>query len=240
MGLGHDRGMTDHRLDVIVLAGGQAQRLGGVSKADVELGGHRLLDIVLDAAHLLRGESAGCDVVVAAETVTVPASALRTMEEPPGSGPLAGIDAGLRLLPPSRPDDLVLVCAVDSPGIEQWAPQVCAALEGDGQVNMGRAETRYQVDVHDVDRGHCPAGAVAFGGTLQPYRQHLQGIYRRQFLETAIASTDAIVNQSVRSVLDTMDLVDVPVDPQACRDLDTPDDLAWWAREFSHCGGSFG
>ncbi len=35
--------------DAIIVAGGQGSRMGGVSKADLDIGGRRLLDIVLSA-----------------------------------------------------------------------------------------------------------------------------------------------------------------------------------------------
>ena len=204
----HDHDMTDHRLDAVILAGGRARRLGGVSKDDLRVGGRRLLDVVMDAVDRVREGAEGCDVIVARESVGLPRRVLRTMEEPPGSGPLAGIDAGLQVLPPARPGDLVLVCAVDSPGIGKCIPQLCRALDDNSVSHL--------------------AGAVAFGGTPQPRRQLLQGVYRRVSLEATIVASGMVINRSVHSVLGKLDLLDVPVGPEVCRDLDTPDDLEWW------------
>lgn len=200
-------GMDTSRIDAVILAGGAAERLGGVSKADLMLGGRRLLDLVLGSIRELRAESDGHDVVVAPASVGT--TALRTMEDPPGSGPLAGIGAGLALLP--QDTGLVLVCAVDSPGIGVWAPALLEALETAG----------------DAD------GAIVLGGDPEPFRQYLQGIYRRRPLDAALEAAGSLGNRSVRGVLGRLRLVDVPVDAGTCRDLDTPEDLAGWRRYFT-------
>ena len=78
------------RHDAIVLAGGTGRRLGGVLKPQVTVRGRRLLDHVLDATAQARRV-----VVVAPETVPVPDGVVRTLEDPPHGGPVAGIAAGL-------------------------------------------------------------------------------------------------------------------------------------------------
>lgn len=213
--------MIIDRLDAVILAGGTAERLGGASKADLLLGGTRLLDLVLGSICSLRAGGPGADVVVAPDTVPVPRGVLRTMEEPPGSGPLAGIDAGLRMLPPPViagpapgdmvPGDLVVVCAVDSPGIGQWAALLLEAL--------GSREGA--------------TGAVTLSGEPEPFRQFLQAIYRRPALETALSAAGGLLNRSVRGALAPMALVDVAVDADFCRDLDTPEDLEWWRERLA-------
>lgn len=214
--------MRTHRLDAVILAGGTAERLGGTSKADLRLGGVRLLDLVLDAIRDLRGGAPGRGVVVAPATVEVPGDAQRTMEEPPGSGPLAGIAAGLSLLPEADRGDLVLVCAVDSPGIGQWAPALLDALDAD------RPDPADRPGPTGID------GAVAFGGSPDPFRQFLQAVYRRRGLERVLSRAGGLNNRSVRGVLSGLNLLDVPVDAAACRDLDTPEDLVWWRRTREH------
>lgn len=147
IGMRHDHDMTNRRLDAVILAGGCAHRLGGVAKANLRVGTRRLLDVVLDAVDGAREGLEGSNVVVARESVEVPWSVIRTMEDPPGSGPLAGIRAGLQALPPAQPDDLVLVCAVDSPGIGRSIRQLREALEDDPLNHF--------------------AGAVTFGGSTE-------------------------------------------------------------------------
>ncbi|MFF6775602.1 DUF6457 domain-containing protein [Streptomyces sp. NPDC012637] len=78
--------------DAIVLAGGAARRLGGADKPGVRVGGRPLLDRVLAACR-----DAGRIVVVAEPRATAhPVEWAR--EEPPGGGPVAALDAGLRRL----------------------------------------------------------------------------------------------------------------------------------------------
>ncbi|MGX1620665.1 NTP transferase domain-containing protein, partial [Streptomyces sp. NPDC055506] len=76
--------------DAVVLAGGAARRLGGADKPGVRVGGRALLDRVLAAC-----DGARTTVVVAAARPTArPVTWAR--EDPPGGGPLAALDAGLR------------------------------------------------------------------------------------------------------------------------------------------------
>ncbi|MET9731867.1 NTP transferase domain-containing protein [Streptomyces sp. NPDC006458] len=81
---------SDTGYDAVVLAGGAARRLGGADKPGVRVGGRALLDRVLTAC-----ADAGTTVVVADPRPT--ARPVRwAREEPPGGGPLAALDAGLR------------------------------------------------------------------------------------------------------------------------------------------------
>ncbi|MER5213978.1 NTP transferase domain-containing protein [Streptomyces sp. NPDC002838] len=76
--------------DAVVLAGGAARRLGGADKPGVRVGGRALLDRVLAAC-----ADARTTVVVAdPRPTTRPVTWAR--EDPPGGGPLAALDAGLR------------------------------------------------------------------------------------------------------------------------------------------------
>lgn len=199
------------KLDAIVLAGGRGLRLGGASKADLDVGG-RLLDRVLDA---VRRAGARQIVVVAPDSVDVPAGVERTMEDPPGGGPLAGIGAGLDALDRSahgRAGGFILVTSVDSPGIGLLAPRL---------VEAARA-------AHEAGRD----GAIARGGEPEPFDQFLQGVYSAQSLRRALdvsrtANAGSLHDLGVRRVLCVLDLVRVEVGDE-CRDLDSPDDLDWW------------
>ncbi|MEU6809477.1 NTP transferase domain-containing protein [Streptomyces sp. NPDC046831] len=76
--------------DAVVLAGGGARRLGGIDKPGVRVGGRALLDRVLDACAGAR------TTVVVAEPRATGRPVRWTREEPPGAGPLAALEAGLR------------------------------------------------------------------------------------------------------------------------------------------------
>src|SRR5690606_32303891 len=78
--------------DALVLAGGAGRRLGGASKPEVLIGGVSLLDRVLEATARARR------VVVVGPSRLARPGVPTVMEEPPGGGPVAGIDAGLRFL----------------------------------------------------------------------------------------------------------------------------------------------
>ncbi|WP_407551497.1 DUF6457 domain-containing protein [Streptomyces sp. Pv4-95] len=93
--------MSDHTdYDTIVLAGGAARRLGGADKPALSVGGRPLLDRVLAAC-----PDAAVTVVVGPRRPTS-REVRRALEDPPGGGPLAALDAGLRQT--SAPTVLVL------------------------------------------------------------------------------------------------------------------------------------
>ena len=113
--LSYGTGVPRAQLAAMVVGGGGGERLGGVSKPDLVLGGVRLIDRVCAAL----GEVAGAGVVaVVPPTVRVPVGVGRTLEDPPGGGPLAGIDAGLAALSVGA-DTWVVVVSVDCPGIAE-------------------------------------------------------------------------------------------------------------------------
>ncbi|UQA94331.1 NTP transferase domain-containing protein [Streptomyces halobius] len=93
--------MSDHTdYDAIVLAGGAARRLGGADKPALSVGGRPLLDRVLAAC-----ADAAITVVVGPRR-PVARPVVRALEDPPGGGPLAALDAGLRHI--TAPTVLVL------------------------------------------------------------------------------------------------------------------------------------
>jgi MobA-like NTP transferase domain len=95
-------------LRAIVLAGGACRRLG-VDKPEQRVGGRRLLDIALAAV-------ANADtVVVVGPPRQVPDQVTVLREDPPGSGPVAALAAGLAALPDGPAD--IAVLAADLPRI---------------------------------------------------------------------------------------------------------------------------
>lgn len=193
----------DRQVHAVIVAGGAGERLGRRVKADLELGGRRLLDLVWSG---LAGVVAGRRVVVAPENVTIPDGAIRTLEQPPGGGPLAGISAGLAALNVTDPTARVLVCAVDSPGMGRLAVRLVQALDA--------------APAHD--------GAVIHGGEPVPFRQYLQACYRLPSLTRVLAAAGELRNRGVGRTLRVLDLVEVPAAAEDCRDIDSFADLAWW------------
>lgn len=178
-------------VDGVVLAGGAGTRLGGVSKPDLDVAGVRLLDRVLAAV-------AGCRriVVVAPYSVAVPAGVLRTLEDPPGGGPVAGIAAGVEALPDAC-DGAVLVLACDLPGVIAAVPALLRAA--------GRP-------------GAPGDGAIAVDGT--GHRQNLVFVAERGALETALGRGGAR-DRSARSLLTELALEEVAIAGDAIEDIDT-------------------
>lgn len=191
--------------DAIILAGGTGERLGGVSKADLRLAGERLLDIVLEAVAPCREV-----VVVARDGVAVPPGVRRTLEDPPGGGPVAGIAAGLAALSPSSvpagtDDGLVLVLACDMPGAAGAVPELLGAA------------------------GSRPPGA---DGVIAVHadgrRENLAVVATRGSLARALAE-GGDRDRSMRSLLAQLSLVEqVIADDAALEDVDTWEQHARW------------
>lgn len=95
--------------DAVVLAGGAARRLGGADKPGVRVGGRPLLDRVLAAC-----TGAAATVVVAGRRPTA-RPVVWAREEPPGAGPVAALDAGLRRTTAA----FVLVLSADLPFLQE-------------------------------------------------------------------------------------------------------------------------
>ena len=195
----------------IVVGGGGGQRLGGVSKPDLVLGGVRLIDRV--CAVLTGACGAGC-VAVVPPAVRVPDGVTRTLEDPPGGGPLAGIDAGLSALNLGE-GGLVLVVSVDAPGVGEFVPLLLAE-----------------------PLGEAADGRIVRGGDPEPFDQYLMGVYRaaslRRAIDEAVAAYGSVRGVGVRRVLRALDVERVSVSADACRDIDTPEDVDWWETFLSN------
>ncbi|GEA89892.1 hypothetical protein CCE01nite_38410 [Cellulomonas cellasea] len=236
--------------DALLLAGGRARRLGGVSKPDVVVSGRRLLAYALDAAASGPGGGARRTVVVAPGSVAVPGGVLRTLEEPPDGGPVAGIAAGLAALGRTGAD---AVPTGSAPGAGGAGGRDAAGPDGSPELGGGA--------VPDVpERGDGPApwvlvlacdvpraavavphlvaacsGAGAASGALlvdaDGRDQPLVGLYRRTELDRALTALAAgrddgtVRGASVRALLAPLTLVRVPDDASAAADLDTWEDV---------------
>ena len=99
------------RIAAVILCGGKAERLGGVNKALVEIGGRRLIDRAMDVVR-------GCDPVLLAIGSNAPialgsTTAIRDLEAD-YAGPLAGVAAAIDALRGSD-TELLFSLAVDTP-----------------------------------------------------------------------------------------------------------------------------
>jgi molybdopterin-guanine dinucleotide biosynthesis protein A len=189
--------------DAVVLAGGAARRLGGADKPGLQVGGRPLLDRVLAAC-------------AGARTITVVADARPTArpvtwarEDPPGGGPLAALDAGLR----HTTAEQVVVLSADLPFLgEPTVRRLLAALRSSGTDG---------VLFTDADGRDQPLVAA--------YRT--QALHRELAALTAAApaggpeSAGGLTGLPLRRLTARLDLTRVP-DPVASFDCDTWDDLA--------------
>ncbi|MFE6825149.1 NTP transferase domain-containing protein [Streptomyces sp. NPDC057690] len=181
--------------DAVVLAGGGARRLGGADKPGVRVGGRALLDRVLGAC-----ADARTTVVVADPRPT--ARPVRwAREDPPGAGPVAALDAGLRH---TAADD-VLVLSADLPFLA--ADTVRRLLTA---LRAGAAEG---VLLTDAD------------GRDQPLVAAYRTAALRRELAVLTAGEGGLAGLPLRRLTAGLDLTRVP-DPVASFDCDTWDDIA--------------
>lgn len=181
--------------DAVVLAGGAARRLGGTDKPAVQVGGRALLDRVLAAC-----ADAGTTVVVAGPRPTA-RPVTWAHEDPPGGGPVAALDAGLRRTEAGH----VVVLSADLPFLEPAAVRrLLAALRASG------AEGALLTDT---------------GGRDQP----LVAAYRASALRRELGALShehgGLTGLPLRRLTAALELTRVS-DPVASFDCDTWDDIA--------------
>ncbi|MEY2231281.1 MULTISPECIES: NTP transferase domain-containing protein [Streptomyces] len=185
--------------DAIVLAGGAARRLGGADKPALSVGGRALLDRVLDACPDAR------TTVVVGDRRTTARPVHWTREDPPGGGPVAALDAGLR----RTTAELVLVLSADLPFLDRET--VGALLEAP---STPTAPGQDGAMLRDPD------------GRDQP----LVAAYRAEPLRREIALLAAehgtLTGLPLRALTAELDLARVTSRPLASFDCDTWNDLA--------------
>ena len=176
--------------DAVVLAGGLARRLEGADKPALEIGGVTLLDRVIRAC-------AEATRIVCVGPPRPTSSPVRwTREDPPGSGPVAALAAGLAL---TRSPHIVLLAA-DLPFL---TADVVHSLWTSAAGHDGAVLT----DEHGKD-------------------QWLAACYRRSALTTALARYDSVVGLSLKRFLAGFDLASVPDAEGRAFDCDTWEDVA--------------
>ncbi len=181
--------------DAVVLAGGAARRLGGADKPAVRVGGRPLLDRVLTAC-----ADARATVVVAGPRPTArPVTWAR--EDPPGGGPVAALDAGLRHVTAEH----VVLLSADLPFLD--ARTVAALLD------TLRRSAADGVLLTDADGRDQPLVAAYRVPSL---RRELAG------LSVAHGGTAGLPLRRLTGALDLLRISD----PVASFDCDTWDDIA--------------
>lgn len=197
-------------MDVLILAGGQARRLGGVDKPMLDVGGRTLLDRVVEAVHEARRLRPEDAETASAHAVTVvgPVRATRrpvrwVRENPPGGGPVAAIAAGLSVCRGAY----VGVFAGDLPFLDA------------GTVH------RLWTAVAESGAGHCD-GAVAVDA--EGREQWLAAVYRRDALLARIADQGAhdLRGMPLRRLVGNLRLLRISPAGRSVLDCDTWEDVA--------------
>ncbi|RDD89261.1 NTP transferase domain-containing protein [Streptomyces parvulus] len=184
--------------DAVVLAGGAARRLGGADKPGLRVGGRALLDRVLAAC-----AGARATVVVAAPRPTG-RPVVWAREDPPGSGPLAALAAGLRL----TTAEFVVVLSADLPFLGE--PTVARLLSA---LTASDADGVLLTDADGRDQPLVAAYRAA------PVRRELAALAGEKDQDTALTG------MPLRRLTGALRLARVP-DAVASFDCDTWDDIA--------------
>ncbi|WP_369175239.1 NTP transferase domain-containing protein [Streptomyces sp. R28] len=178
-----------------MLAGGAARRLGGADKPGVRVGGRALLDRVLAACADARSTVVVADPRPTARPVTW------AREDPPGGGPLAALDAGLRHTTAER----VVVLSADLPFLDYGTVRrLLAALHTSG------ADGALLTDADGRD---------------QPLVAAYRASALRRELDALAQGNDGLTGLPLRRLTGALELTRVP-DPVASFDCDTWDDIA--------------
>lgn len=141
--------------DAVVLAGARSERMSGRDKAEVLVGGRRLIDRVLEAA------SGAQRIVVVGPRRPVAQAVEWTSEAPPGGGPAAALQAGVRRVTA----EIVVVLAVDLPLL--GAPLV-ARLVGELARDMAGAGRMEGVILCDASGRDQPLAGAYLSRRLRP------------------------------------------------------------------------
>ena len=213
------------RLDVVLLAGGRGARLGGIDKADLELGGRRLLDRALDAVQEALAPAVTLGTIVVVGAVAVPQGVRCTQEDPPYGGPIAGLAAGVVALGERTgalpaPWCLVLASDVADPaiGLSRLGAAVAAASESAEPGDCAEPAESGESGESDTD------GYWLVDQSDRP--QWLFAIYRRTALLRALAGP--VRDRSARSTLGSLQCTGLPVEDGVVADIDTWADIAGW------------
>ncbi|MDO5739014.1 MAG: NTP transferase domain-containing protein [Ornithinimicrobium sp.] len=202
----------DHPVDLLILAGGRGERLGGADKAALLVGGTSLLSRILGGVGPDGAEPLGGQVVVVGQTL-VPDGILVTVEEPPDGGPVAGIAAGLEALDATDRQSVpewVAVIAVDQPS----AARALATLRDQLAVVPESIDAVSHVDASN-------------------HRQWLLGLYRRDRLQAALTSLPTVHGASVRTLVSDLAWLTVTTDQNDLGDVDTWEDVRVWEERLA-------
>ncbi|WCD93795.1 NTP transferase domain-containing protein [Microbacterium sp. nov. GSS16] len=194
--------MTATTIGAILLVGGRSTRMGGGAKPLLEVGGRTLLSRAIGAM-----TDAGCAPIIAVGPQLDSDAPVRwAREDPPFSGPAAGIAAGVSAQSGHGDGDApewTLVLAGDLPHVERVTAQLTGAATS------------------------APSAADAVVLSAGGHPQWLAGIYRTAALRAAVrAAGDELAGLACRALLGGLDITWLADEDGITADIDTPADLA--------------
>lgn len=195
--------------DAVILAGGRAERLGGVDKPGLEVGGTPMIRNVVAAVRGARR------VVVVGPPRDIP-DVVFAREDPPGAGPIPALRAGLPHVTAPRvallAGDLPFLAPAHVTTLLRAAQDTADGLSGSSRT-PGSSEPDMAVD-------GVSAGVIAVDGEGRD--QWLLGVWDTTALRAAL---DAYGGRSLRGLLGPLVGRRVALPRQAWFDCDTEDDL---------------
>ncbi|MEU4233086.1 NTP transferase domain-containing protein [Nonomuraea sp. NPDC026600] len=223
--------------DAVILAGGQARRLGGLDKPGLSVGARAMIESVVLAA------SGARTVIVVGPERPLPGAVragglegrpriVFAREDPPGSGPVPALRAGLREVTAPR----VVLLAGDLPYLR--AGHVAELLHASSQAATaegGGGDVSEDAAVGDVSGGHVGGGDV--NGAYESGGHTGGGVVavddggREQWLlslwpaETLRRALDGYTGRSLRGVFGPLVHARVALPGRPWFDCDTMDDL---------------
>ncbi|WP_156761279.1 molybdenum cofactor guanylyltransferase [Microbacterium karelineae] len=185
----------------IVLTGGRSSRMGGRHKPAIPVGGRTIVDRVIAA---VRGADSTSEIVIAGSAEGVGDTTSRedgirvAREDPPFSGPLAGVAAGLAAVPPAR-SRTVLILGGDMPHLDAAFLRALTEQAAEGAIAIARDET-------GRDQFLCAA-------------------WPERVLRRRISELDAVADAPLRSLYDHVRTSPSVAPAGSLRDVDSPGDL---------------
>ncbi|WP_437582609.1 molybdenum cofactor guanylyltransferase [Paramicrobacterium sp. CJ85] len=203
-------GRTHAQHAAIVLAGGRGSRLGGVDKASVDIDGRMLLE------HVLAAVSAASPTIVVGPPHLERPGVTVVREDPPFSGPVAGIAAALSALQQTGE-------APHDDASETWL--LACDLPRASSIVAQLADAPIPADRDGI-------ALVDAAGR----EQWLAGRYRVRALRAAVSALPSVTDASMRRLLSGIRLHLIADRDGASVDLDTWNDIDHYRsnREDSH------